>query len=376
MASYKTFRLRGIPGGSDEGRVKELVRNALECSDDVAIRVRSLADDPYPDDDEMMATLEFSEIPDMLKQSSREVSAVVDGYDLVFDSDFFDFTTLHTPAKKCTIDIVAVSGLNGHPLGSFKQRNGSWIWLRDALVRDLSDSRVLTFGLDTQLINSESFQNIADLGGTLRTALRTIRTDPKRPLVLIGHSLGGIIVKEAVNLMAKSHMQVDQASFRAIAGIMFFGVPNQGMAIKSLVPMVGDGPNRALVESLGPNSHVLRTQSQAFLEILDSAVAFHVVNFYETKMSRTAVQDETTQKWAMSGPLEILVEPHSATHGRVHDAEKHHVHPVDRSHGDLVKFSGRKDGTYRVVIHHLKRMQEFKPEDMKSSEEKKWESGR
>ncbi|KAL1613491.1 hypothetical protein SLS54_010556 [Diplodia seriata] len=373
MEAYKTFRLRGIPGGSDEARVKDLVRSALKCSDDVAIRVRSLADDPYPDEDEMMATLEFSKIPDKLKQSSREVSAV--GSDLVFDSHFFDFTTLHTPAKECTIDIVAVSGLNGHPFGSFKQKKGSWIWLRDALARDLPNSRVLTFGLDTELVNSESFQNIADLGGKLRTALRIVRTDPKRPLVLIGHSLGGIIVKEAVNQMAKSHMQVDQASFRAIAGIMFFGAPNQGMAIKSLVPMVGDGPNRALLESLGPNSHVLRTQSQAFLEILNSDVAFHVVNFYETKMSPTAVLDETTRKWAMSGPLEILVQPHSATHGRVHDAEKHHIHPVDCPHRDLVKFSGRKDSTYRVVVDHLKRMQEFKPQDMKSPEEQQLESG-
>lgn len=94
------------------------------------------------------------------------------------------------------VSVVAVPGLNGHGFGSFKERGGNWMWLRDGLAHDLPNCRILVFAFDTHLVGSQSFQNIADLGGRLRAALSIVRTDPERPLVLIGHSLGGIIVKE------------------------------------------------------------------------------------------------------------------------------------------------------------------------------------
>lgn len=75
------------------------------------------------------------------------------------------------------------------------------MWLRDEIIRDLPQARVMIYGYDTSLIRSSSFQNILDLGGAFRGALRTVRPHGlsphvPRPLVLLGHSLGGIVVKE------------------------------------------------------------------------------------------------------------------------------------------------------------------------------------
>lgn len=67
--------------------------------------------------------------------------------------------------------IIAVSGLSGHAFGSFKQRGGSFMWLRDGLPKDLLDTRVFIYGYDTQLQGSSSAQNLTDLGMSLQTAL-------------------------------------------------------------------------------------------------------------------------------------------------------------------------------------------------------------
>lgn len=69
-------------------------------------------------------------------------------------------------------------------------------------------------------------------------------------------------------------------------GFLFFGVPNLGMSIGSLVPMVGEKPNRALIETLGNNSALLRDHMAGF----PSVFGFNkpeVVAFYETQLSRT-----------------------------------------------------------------------------------------
>lgn len=72
-------------------------------------------------------------------------------------------------------------------------------------------------------------------------------------------------------------------------GLLFFGVPNRGMDIKSLRAIVGDSQNRYLLESVGQYSDLLLHQDGQF------GSTFHfedsrVVSFFETKSSPTAIK--------------------------------------------------------------------------------------
>lgn len=81
----------------------------------------------------------------------------------------------------------------------------------------------------------------------------------------------------------------DKARIRSIAGLLFFGVPNRGMDIQSLQTIVGDRPNRYLLESVGRSSDFLLEQSVAFplaFPFEDSPV----FSFFETLTSPTAVE--------------------------------------------------------------------------------------
>lgn len=89
--------------------------------------------------------------------------------------------------------------------------------------------------------------------------------------------------------LSKSKEEDDLRLIRAVYGIVFFGVPHDGMDISSLIPMVGDGPNRFLVESINRiNSQVLSNQQQEFHAALGEKGASEVFCFYETLASPTA----------------------------------------------------------------------------------------
>ena len=75
----------------------------------------------------------------------------------------------------------------------------------------------------------------------------------------------------------------------SIYGALFFGVPNQGMDIESLIPMVENQVNQALLHSLGSESQVLRGQRREFQKAFDSRES-KIVCFYETVTSPTAIK--------------------------------------------------------------------------------------
>lgn len=81
----------------------------------------------------------------------------------------------------------------------------------------------------------------------------------------------------------------DRELLQHMYGLVLFGVPNSGMRIESLRAMVGDGPNRYLLETLGPESEVLRRQRAMFPRYFNDRES-RVLCFYETMRSPTAQQ--------------------------------------------------------------------------------------
>ncbi|KAJ0132270.1 Uncharacterized protein HZ326_24651 [Fusarium oxysporum f. sp. albedinis] len=199
---------------------------------------------------------------------------------------------------------------------------------------------------NTQLFEGRSFQSLTDLGRALQVDLEGIY-DPTQPrsIFFIGHSLGGLVIKETVRILKEEPLGPDSSVLNAISGFAFFGVPHRGLAVECLVPLVKDNPNRALLESLNKNSPLLERLQIEFDRILQ-ARKITVVSFYETERSPTAAW--VNGKWEMSGPSEVLVEVFSATCG----CQKQH--PINRNNSEMVKYSGVHDELYRRVIIALR----------------------
>lgn len=70
------------------------------------------------------------------------------------------------------------------------------MWLRDDLPRSMPTARIIIYGYDSKLQGSKSFQSILDIGIRFQAAVRRARPLTEKPLVFLGHSLGGLLIKE------------------------------------------------------------------------------------------------------------------------------------------------------------------------------------
>nr|CEG03560.1 unnamed protein product [Fusarium acuminatum CS5907] len=88
------------------------------------------------------------------------------------------------------------------------------------------------------------------------------RTPTIRPVIFVAYSFGGLIAKQFLIILLKATNEDDLKFAKAVYGIVFFGVPYGGVDISSLIPMVEDGPNRYLIESIGRSDS--QTQQREF----------------------------------------------------------------------------------------------------------------
>ena len=318
---HPTWRIRGVPAGIDEEKLEEALHQhpALrpphtDLVDDGhdgnrignGVQVYTLTHDLRHG---QVATVRFQRLPHRLRTLARgdQLTTDVDlslentlvgskrkrgssTIRIAIDRHFRGITVLSSPpTDNHTVDVLAVPGLGGHPYGSFVDKGDGHMWLSESLPRDMPTARVMIYGYESGLQDSNSFAGLDDLVSSLRAALRRLLgSGEQRRLILLGHSLGGLLIKEAQIQMTESNSELDQV--RRIAGVLFFGVPNDGMDITSLIPMVNDQPNRALLESLSAiNSQVLRLQGRSFAKLLDQT-ALNLFCFYETKLSPTAAR--------------------------------------------------------------------------------------
>ena len=129
-----------------------------------------------------------------------------------------------------TLDIVAVHGLQGDAFKTWEHENGS-IWIRDFLPNDVPFARIFTFGYESAVF-SRSAATIEDKSLLLlnKLALKRERRPDEAPraILFICHSLGGIIVKKALNM---AHDRSSDPDFRDILdntkAIAFLGVPRK-----------------------------------------------------------------------------------------------------------------------------------------------------
>ncbi|KAH9204746.1 hypothetical protein DL95DRAFT_376793 [Leptodontidium sp. 2 PMI_412] len=369
--SKTVFRIRGIPSACSRDDLVELLQAWLGVAKE-QFQLRSFTPNPYRD--ERMAMLSFTAIPAALTLPSPKKEWRIEGslplqedqtantrkVVLHFDTHFYGFSALglsSISSSNYTADIIAITGLGGNAYTSFKEPGGPHMWLQDALPIDLQKSvnglvkpnseRILTYGYNTQLENNQSFQVIDDLARQLRGSLRAIREGDlcKRPIVFIGHSLGGLVVKQLLVQLNQGD-EVDKSNLKATRGALFFGVPSLGMDIASFIPRTNPQTNRTLVDSIGTDSQFLPLLAQQFLIAFDFRDSI-IFSFYETRLSPTAIK--INGKWERTGEPKKLVDIESAINGRPWESDSRFIMPIDRTHSEMAKFEPCSDDYERVL---------------------------
>lgn len=163
------------------------------------------------------ATVTFVSVPTLFKFSGTSCSFNLDGdSQVIVDKHFYGLTPLGISRNQTTVEYVflsprfkkpltlrnqfsifAVTGLAGHGFGSWKARNATGMWLRDFLPEHVPTARIMTYGYDTRLPGSKSTASIREFSQNFLAALNIVRVaDTRRPAIFIGHSLGGLVIKQ------------------------------------------------------------------------------------------------------------------------------------------------------------------------------------
>ncbi|KAI1330215.1 hypothetical protein F5Y16DRAFT_31561 [Xylariaceae sp. FL0255] len=280
-----------------------------------------------------------------------------------YDCTFHGITPLYEDVGGVHCDVIAVPGLASHAIGSWKSPGGNDLWLRDWLSKDVLNIRVLLYGYDTKLLKSNAKSSLEDLGRSFLESLTAFRTSDKterRPIILLGHSMGGLLIKEALVHASRSPASspTQRLLSQTCCGLLFFGVPQLGLRNEKLVSLVEGQPNQALIHALvvdeeSEPSDFLGRMSDDFARCFQGRL--RVVSFYERKLSATVeMQPDGTLR--RSGPHVLLVTKKSATSTGLTAVPDDDIIPLDADHSGLVKFESRRDDAYVVVKERIKNL--------------------
>lgn len=163
------------------------------------------------------------------------------------------------------------------------------MWIRDTLPKRLLSIRCFLHGYDTNVVESTSKQTIGDLSTSLINTLEANgwAAPSAKPLVFLAHSLGGVILKQALILLANAGAR-EPFLLGQVLGCIFFGVPSRGMPLGHVLHLIKGKPNEGLVHALSDGSDYVAALDQQFRGITHYS-RLRLVWAFETKETPTVV---------------------------------------------------------------------------------------
>lgn len=250
-------------------------------------------------------------------------------------------TTLHpygrwTGAHRGTV--VFIHGLNGHHFDTWHVKNDDTTFWPNWLGADIKGLNIFSLGYDASSRAGPKGIGlfIQDRGQNVLECLLLQHKQHPAPLFLIGHSLGGLIIKQVV-LHAIERARNDPAAvafLQDIAGVVFIGTPHTGSYIASLAKVTGahDSKNAAQLIANDPTLRDNNTRYRAqFLPRTGGATDLtypHRV-FFETQ-----------------GPLGIEIVDAMSADPVLPNATPI---PIEADHSEICKPKSRTDLIYRQI---------------------------
>ncbi|KAI1435090.1 Alpha/Beta hydrolase protein [Xylaria sp. CBS 124048] len=214
-------------------------------------------------------------------------------------------------------------------------------WPREYLLEDMSEAEVWTYGYNADVIGglfqANNRNSISQHGQDLAVKLERV-IDNQLPIIFVAHSLGGIVVKDAIRRSeyCQSHTKL----------IVFLGTPHRGSAsagwgvvASNFAKLALQDSNKRIVQTLAPNSEVLDNIHDEFLKIVvRGRIKIH--SFQEAK--------------AVSGITGLdgkVVDDYSSKVGL---PPYETVESIDGNHMEMARCKDKTDPRYQAIVGVLK----------------------
>ncbi|KAH0035178.1 hypothetical protein KCU78_g2096, partial [Aureobasidium melanogenum] len=319
-----------------------------------------------------------------------------------------DITEIYCPAQDVPIiaDIVFVHGLKGHPRdtwlygkqntaqstaapestarrssfrtklfgrnksGGDRSDNGSprtgeetpcCFWPYDLLPKDdaISQARILLYGYESNPTNfykaPTNRMTITQHAENLMHNVAGVREQCQgRPLILVAHSLGGILVKGALNESRQMTQRQYSDLFSSCRAIIFMGTPHLGAEVAAWGTMMsnivgalpgGFSTYSGVLRGLEPDSETLYTITRSFNAILNRAIPDC------DKIQICSVQEGLGMS-SIKGAGSKVVPDYSSKFNRT-DVEQSFFNQT-ANHMTMCKFSSVDDQAYKNILRVLR----------------------
>ena len=212
-------------------------------------------------------------------------------------------------------------------------------WPQEWLPKDpaFKNVRVHSFGYDTDWAKGkDNCLNIHHIGKSLLGEISTspYLADTNGPIVLIGHSMGGLVIKKAY-MLAKQGAAYETLAAR-FHTIYFLATPHRGSdSAKSLNNILQiANASRAYVADLERGSGTIQSINDEFRNY---SADLDLWSFYETQKLKVGVFST------------LIVDPESATLGYREEKQM----PINADHRSICKFETPTDPNYQVLRNAL-----------------------
>ncbi|KAI1132634.1 hypothetical protein F5Y10DRAFT_261056 [Nemania abortiva] len=244
------------------------------------------------------------------------------------------------------VDIVFVPGLAETMRQAWAgSQQKKPLWPQELLGIDIPSARIIAYEYDASIDVADYVEHANDFCRRLSVLRNNTRTT-ERPIVLVTHSLGGIVFAQ---LLGKGDGIIEKSPFKDLSkhirGLAFFGTPFQNSGDLSLVERVGkiaclfEIPIQALVNA----SQLLSSFSEVLAKRAEEKREIRVVSFYEGC--------DTCLSTGRNGEQNTLVDQTAATipnHGS--------VLAIEGDHFGICTFKSKDDEYYKKVVQELRNL--------------------
>ncbi|KAH8899091.1 hypothetical protein GQ53DRAFT_878427, partial [Thozetella sp. PMI_491] len=224
-------------------------------------------------------------------------------------------------------------------------------WPGDLLPTECPRARILSFGYDTRVTRymaaATNRNSVYAHGKDFLFALSR-RREQGRPLILIAHSLGGIIVKEMLTASSLSMDDNHKDIIGSTTAIIFLGTPHRGSPdfakfgdnIRRFIGMLRVGTTSTMLDALGLKNTDLERTQDAFSRLWHQ-YDFRVKTFQEG-LAMTGVDIGVFGKKVVPDSSSLLGD------------FRERAETLQSNHRDMCRYIGADDPSYRKVAGEIR----------------------
>lgn len=262
------------------------------------------------------------------------------------------------------VDIVFVHGLYGDPHETWTAEESKTFWPAQLLPSFVEEekARILTYGYDAHMssfIRSQSSKSLANHAKHLLAELvenRQMQKADERPLIFVAHSLGGLLVKQALIYSAEEPGEHLRSIFVSTYGILFLGTPHKVFNVRewglrlerigsAVLPRKLIDRQPLIMDAFKENIKSIQDIDRCFLPLMNR---FRIYIFREGRPTN------------VKGILQYIVDEESAS-PMLQDFERA---SIDTVHSHMSKFENDSAPGFDLVVEGIQRYASDAPSDI------------